>query len=303
VSAPVSVPYLLPAPVVTRVSPARIPVAGGTPITVTVANGTGPAPEVHLVLDGGSPVPVTVTGRTDTTITFTAPPAPDGRSQDRHVVVTNDGGPSAAVPTDVLGYRTPLSAVVSTPIVSAAGGVVRLTGDGFTTSASAFAAAHITATVNGAPAPLTWVSSTALNLWLPAGKPGTVPAIVLLHDSVRGPAVTGTRYVAVITASSVPAGSRSGWTTTVKGVGIGAAHGWALLNSRGQTVRTLPVVTTWAALGSARYGAVLITSTTGATVKLPAQAAGTYRLVFAPDQRSYPGASLAATLAALLTFR
>lgn len=302
-SAPVSVPYLPPAPVVTRVSPATIAVAGGTPITVTVANGTGSAPEVQLVLGNGSAISAAVTARTETTITFTAPSAPDGLSQDRHVVVTGDGGPSAPSSTDVLGYRTPLSAHVASPIVSAAGGVVRLTGDGFGTSAAAFAAARITATANGVAAPLSWVSPTAVNLWLPAGKPGSVPAIVLLHDSLPGPVVTGTRYVAVITANSTPAGSRRGWTTAVRGVGLGAAHGWALLNSRGQVVRTLPVVTTRSALGSARHGAVLITSSTSATVRLPATAAGTYRLVFTPDQRAYPGSSLAATLAALLAFR
>jgi len=258
---------------------------------------------VHLVLGDGSAIAATVTARTETSITFTAPSAPGGLNQDRHVVVTGDGGPSAPSSTDVLGYRTPLSVHVASPIVSAAGGPVRLTGDGFGTSAAAFTAAHITATANGVAVPLTWVSSSALNLWLPAGKPGSVPAIVVLHDSVGGPVVTGTRYVAVITANSFPAGSRAGWTTTVRGVGLGAGHGWALLNSRGQVVRTLPVVTTWSALGSARYGAVLITSSTSATVRLPAMAAGTYRLVFTPDQRAYPGASLAATLAALLTFR
>lgn len=304
VSSPVSVHYLLPAPVVTRVSPAKLGVAGGASVTVTVANGTGSATSVALVLSNGSAITAPVTGRTETTITFTAPAAPGGVSQDRHVVVTNDGGGASTPGTaDVLGYRVPLSARSASSIVSAAGGVVRLNGSGFGTSAAGFAASHITATVNGVAARLAWVSSTAVNLTLPAGKPGALPSIVLLDDSVAGPRVSGPRYVAVITASSAPAGSRRGWTTTVRGLGIGAAHGWVLLNSRGQAVRTLPVVRTWAALGSARYGAVLITSATSATVKLPAMSAGTYRLAFAPDQRAYPGASLAATPAAVLSFR
>jgi hypothetical protein len=304
VSAPVSVPYLLPAPVVTQVSPARITVAGGTPVTVTVANGTGSATTVALVLGDGSAIPAPVTGRTATTITFLAPAAPGGASQDRHVVVTNEGGgPSAPTATDVLGYRVPLSAHPTSSLVSGAGGVVRLTGSGFGTSAAAFAAAHITATVNGVGARLSWVNAGALDLTVPAGKPGALTTIVLIDDSIAGPRITGPRYIAVITASSAPAGSRSGWTTSIKGAGLSAAHGWALLNSRGQVVRTLPVVSSWSALGSARYGAVLITSATTATVKLPATAAGTYRLVFTPDQRAYPSASLVATMAALLTFR
>ncbi|MDQ1661959.1 MAG: hypothetical protein QOJ68_1939 [Blastococcus sp.] len=303
-SSPLAVPYLLPAPVVTRVSPARIGTAGGTSVTVTVANGTGSATSVALVLGNGSTITTPVTGRTATTITFKAPAAPGGLSQDRHVVVTNDGGgPSAPSSTDVLGYRVGLSAHASSSIVSAAGGVVRLTGSGFGSSAAAFAAAHVTATVNGVAARVSWVNAGALDLTVPTGKPGTLTAIVLLNDSIPGPRVSGPRYVAVITASTAPAGSRRGWTTTVRGVGLGAAHGWALLNGRGQVVRALPVVRTWAALGSARYGAVLITSTSTATVKLPTMSAGTYRLVFAPDQRAYPGASLAATPAALLAFR
>ena len=283
VSAPVSVPYLLPAPVVTQVSPARIAVAGGTPVTVTVANGTGSASTVALVLGDGSAITAPVTGRTATTITFLAPAAPGGGSQDRHVVVTNEGGgPSAPTATDVLGYRLPLSAHPASSVVSGAGGVVRLTGSGFGASAAAFAAAHITATVNGVGARLSWVNAGALDLTVPAGKPGALTTIVLIDDSIAGPRITGPRYVAGITASSAPAGSRSGWTTSIKGVGLSAAHGWALLNSRGQVVRTLPVVSSWSALGSARYGAVLITSATTATVKLPATAAGTYRLLLHP---------------------
>ena len=304
VSSPVSVPYLLPAPLVTQVSPARVPVGGGTPVTVTVANGTGSAASVALVLDNGSAIPAPVIGRTATTVTFQAPAAPAGVSQDRHVVVTTDGGgPSTPSSSDVLGYRVPLSAHPTSSIVSAAGGVLRLTGSGFGNSAGAFAAAHITATVNGIAAPLGWVDSTSLNLAVPAGKPGALTSIVLVDDSIAGPQVSGPRYVAVITASSPSAGSRRGWTTTVRGVGIGGAHGWVLLNSRGKAVRSLPVVRTARALSSARSGAVLITSATTATVRLPGMSAGTYRLAFALDQRAYPGGSLAATLAALLAFR
>jgi hypothetical protein len=271
---------------------------------VTVAKGTGSATTVSLVLGNGSTIQAPVTGRTDTTITFLAPAAPGGGSQDRHVVVTNEGGgPSAPTATDVLGYRAPLSAHPTSSIVSGAGGVVRLTGAGFGTSAAAFAAAHITATVNGVAARVSWVNAGALDVTVPAGKPGALTTIVLVDDSVAGPRIPGPRYIAVITASSVPAGSRRGWTTSIKGAGLGAAHGWVLLNSRGQVVRTLPVVSTWSAFGSAGHGAVLITSATTAAVKLPATTAGTYRLAFTPDQRAYPGAALVATMAAMLSFR
>jgi hypothetical protein len=62
-------------------------------------------------------------------------------------------------------------------------------------------------------------------------------------------------------------------------------------------------VTSRTALSAARHGAVLVSSATTAVVKLPAMAAGTYRLRFAPDQRSYPGASLLATGQGTVVFR
>jgi IPT/TIG domain/Papain family cysteine protease len=306
-SAPATVTYQPSAPVVTAVKPARIAAAGRTAVTVAVSNAAslGSSPTVTLVstTDPAVTLAAPVTRISGTAVTFTAPAAPGSRTQDFHVVVTGPAGRSATSTKDVLGYRTPLPAHPSVSTVSAAGGTVTLTGSGFGTSAAAFAAQHVTATVAGRPAVLRWISDRAVSVAVPAGKPGASVPVVLSHDTVAGPAVTGLRYGAVVTRNSAARGPRSGWTTTLTGVGFPRAGSWALVDSTGRTRATLPVVTSRAALSSARHGAVLVSSATSALVKLPAMAAGTYRLRFAPDQRSYPGASLLATDQGTVVFR
>lgn len=296
-----------PAPVVTAIRSARISTAGKTAVTVTVADTTtlGSSPTVSLVSTADPAVKLTapVVTSTGNTLTFTAPPAPGGRRQDFHVLVAGPGGPSTATTRDVLGYRTPLSARPAATVVTAAGGGLTLSGSGFGSPATAMAAEHITATVNGKSAPLRWLGSTAVSVTLPAGVPGKAVFVVLSHDSVARPAITGIRYGAVITGNSTPSGRRSGWTTTLTGAGFAHARSWTLVNGAGRTVANLSVVTSWTALTAARQGAVYVSSGTAVVVKLPALAAGTYKVRFAPDQTTYQGAALLSSAQASVVYR
>jgi hypothetical protein len=296
----------LAAPAVTAVTPARVSTAGGTRVTVSVADGStlGTSPTVTLVstADPSVRLAAPVVASTAGTLTVTVPAAPGGRGADFHVVVSGPGGDSAASARDLLGYRTPVTGRPSVTTVSATGAMVTLTGTGFGTSATAFAAQRFTATAAGRPAALRWLSNTAVVVTVPAGTPGTAVPIVLLHDGLPGAAASVTR-AAVITRNSAPSGVRTGWTTTLTGVGFTRAGGWALINGSGRTVALLPVVSSTSALRAARHGAVLISSATSATVTLPTLARGSYRLSFAPDQRTFPHAKLLSSTQAVVVYR
>lgn len=294
------------APVVTGLQPARVSTSGTKSVTVTVADGTvlGDSPTVSLVSTTTPTVlTATITGRTATTLTATVPASPDARSGDFHVIVGGLGGSSTAGVADVLGYRVPLAARPASALVAGNGGRLTLTGSGFGSSATAFAAAHITAVVGSRAVALQWLSATAVSVTLPAGTPGAAIPVVLRNDSVPGPAASGAKYGAVITASTARSGAHGGWTTTLSGVGFTGSGSWTLVNSAKRTVAGIPVVTTRTALSAARHGAVLIASGTTATVKLPGLAVGTYTLHFVPSQRSYPGASMVASSYATVVYR
>jgi hypothetical protein len=148
-----------------------------------------------------------------------------------------------------------------------------------------------------------WISDRSLRVAAPRGKPGRASSIVLLHDSVRGPAISGPRYAAGVTANSVRRGPADGWTTSLRGDGFTSAGRWVLVNGAGHRVASLHVVRSKAALPAARHGAVLVGSSTSATVKLPALRRGTYRIGFTPSQRLYPRARYAFTALSAVTYR
>jgi hypothetical protein len=303
----VNLSFLPPLPVVTGLSPAKVSVAGGASVTAAVRNAatTTAATSVTLVSATDPAVTVTapITAHSASGVTFTVPAAPNGAQGNFHVQITGQGGTSISTNSDVLGYRTPVSASTTATVASAVGGsVVTLTGSGFGTTATAFAQNLLTATVAGKPAPLHWVSDTALTVTLPAGTPGAAASLVLLHDTVPGPPVTGVTYVAIVSANSTPAGPTGGWTTKLTGAGFAQSAGWALTDEAGQTVASLPVVTTTTQLAAASGGAVLITSPTSATVKLPAASTGVYQVVFTPDSHTYPGADLAFSSKAVVIY-
>jgi hypothetical protein len=146
------------------------------------------------------------------------------------------------------------------------------------------------------------VGNTSVSVTVPAGTPGQPVAVVLLHDTVPGPAATGVRYGAVITRNSVPAAYRTGWTTTLTGVGFARSGGWVLVSSTGKVVASLPVVATQKALSGVRSG-VWIGSATSVVAKLPGLAAGTYSLRFLPSSAAYPGAVFLGTGPATVVYR
>ena len=305
VAAPsVSVRYLAPLPVVTALSPARASTEGGTTVTATVKNAST-ATGVSLVSVTDSTVTATapLTGRTATTVTFTAPAAPSGAEGDFHVVVTGAGGSSVAAKTDVLGYRTPVTATATATPASAAGGTqVPLTGSGFGATATAFTAKKLTATVGGKTAPLRWVSDTTVVVTVGAGDPGTPAAIALVHDGVPGAPVTGVEYAAVISGNSAAAGPVAGWTTKLTGLGFTGSGSWQLLDGTGTSVASLPVVGSLTALNAATGGGVLIAGPTSVTVRLPAEAAGMYRLSFMPSNSAFPGADFGFTSKSVVVY-
>jgi hypothetical protein len=289
----VDVTILPPLAVVGGLSPARVDVAGGATVTASVRNAsTATGLTLVSVTDPTVTVAATITARTASSLTFVAPAAPNGDQGGFHLVVTGTGGTSVASTVDVLGYRTPMTATRTATVASALGGTtVTLTGSGFGTTSVAFAANRLTASVNGTSAVLKWVGDTTLVATLPKGVPGVGASLVLTHDGVVGAPIPGITYEAVIGGSSAAVGPTAGWTAKITGIGFTDSTGWTLVDGSGTTAATLTVVTTPAALAASTTGAVLITAPNAATVQLPAEAAGMYRLQFTPDTTHFPGSS------------
>jgi hypothetical protein len=293
-SAPVTVHHLPPLPAVTKLSTTRTSTAGGTTVTVTARNLLAGDPASVTLVSTADPavrVDVPLTGQTATTAVFTTPAqTTDGAF---HVLLNTRAGTSVPVTADVLTYRTPLTGTTDVTAVSAAGGTqVAVTGSGFGATATAFSAGRVTATVAGRPAAVKWVSDTSVLVTAPAGALGTAAPIVFVHDGVPGQPITGLTYAPAVTRNATPSGPAAGYTTTLTGVGLTGSTGWALVDGAGAKVADLPVVTSTAALSSASSG-VLVLSGTSAKVKLPATAAGSYRLVFTTG--STPALSTAAS--------
>ena len=299
-SDPVAFDTLRALPAVTLVSPNRVSVAGGASVTVTVRNApiSSDAATVTLVstTDPSVTTTGTITARTATGLTFTAPAAAQG---DYHVVVSNAGGDSLKVIADVLGFRTPFTGTTAATRASAAGGTrVTVSGSGFGATSIAYSANKVTATVNGKTAAVTWVSDSSLLVTVPLGSIGSTAPIVLLHDKVAGASITGVTYAAAVGRVSAPAGARTGWTTGVSGVGFTGSGSWELVDGDGATVVALPAVANLTALQAATGGGVVVTSNTAATVRLPIGTPGTYRLSFVPNQTTYAGATVMPTAGA-----
>jgi hypothetical protein len=179
---------------------------------------------------------------------------------------------------------------------------VTLIGSGFGASATAFTANKLTAAVGGKAAGLSWVSDTTLVATVPAGVPGAAVALALVHDGVPGAPITGVTYAAVISANSAGAGPTAGWTTKLTGLGFTGSGGWHLLDAAGQSVATLPVVSSLTALTAASGGGVLITGPTAVTLRLPAEAEGMYRLSFTPSSSAFPGAGFGFTSKSVVVY-
>jgi len=190
--------------------------------------------------------------------------------------------------------------------VSALGGTVTITGSGFGQTVSAFNAGAITAIGTAGAVSVNWISDTQLALTLPSGVIGSVPVVTLIHDGIAGKPFSGVHYCAVISASSAGVGaSTGGWSTALGGVGLAGSSAWALRDSTGKVVVSLPVYPSLSALNSAVGGGVLLSSNTAATVRLPGSPngdGGVYRLTFSPNSNAYPGATYAFTSKAVIVY-
>jgi C1A family cysteine protease len=315
-SVAVTVPYLPPAPVVSSVSPATVATTGGT-VTVTatqlstVSTGTTTVRLVNVANPAITGVG-TIASRTGSALTVSLPAAPvDGNGAPvggaYRVVVVGAGGSSTATGTaDQVTYLTPYTiSVAPGSVASAAGGtLLPVTGSGFGATSAAFTANKVTVTVGGRAATVTWVNDTRVTVTVPAGTPGAPVSVVLLRNGLASQPDTNAKYVAVITGSSQQAGpTAGGWTTSLTGVGFKAGS-WSLVDNAGNTVATLPSVSTRDALNPAASG-VFVQSTSAAVVKLPAAPAGqpgSYTLTFTPDRSAYPAASAAYTSKAVIIY-
>ncbi len=316
-STPVTVTYLPPPPAVTAISPATVSTAGGT-VTVAVAgvatvSSTTTTVRLVNVANPNVTGTGTITARSAAGLTVALPAVPtDGNGTAvpgaYRLGLTGAGGASTATgTTDQVSYVPPFTiSVPAGSLVSAAGGTaLTVSGTGFGASSAAFGANKVTATVNAATAPVTWLSDTRVTVTVPAGTAGAPASVVLLRNGVASPADSNARYAAVITASSqlvVP--TAGAWMTTLTGVGFAKSTGWALTDSAGNAVASLPVAANRDALNAAASGVLLI-SPTQVLVKLPAAPAGrpgAYSLTFTPDRGTYSTAVSAFTSKAVVIY-
>ena len=198
------------APVVTSVSPAAGPLAGGTTLTVTGTNLAGATAVAFGSVDAGS-----LTVDSPTELTVTAPPG----TGTVDLTVTATGGTSAVTPADQYTYVPAPTVSKVTPDDGPVAGGTRITVAGTNlTGASAVDIGLLPCTS------LNLVSLTELVATVPAGAAGTVPVTVTTPGGTS--AVTASSvfvYAPVPTVSTVaPAtGPAAGGTSvTITGTGL-----------------------------------------------------------------------------------
>jgi len=226
------------APVVTKLSAAAMSNANAAVATIVVTgkNFTGTS-AVDLVDSGGAVANVTETFKvlSDTqlvaTLTNGAGLTPAAGKQ---LKVTNGTGASANVKADDLDIVAPISVtglVTANTLLNPLGkSVLSVTGaSGFGATATAFRNKKITATVDGEPAPVTWVSDSAVNITAPTGTPSAtaVSVEVYVNGVVGGADTTNAKYAAVVRSLSRTSGPLAGGgTVTVSGKGFTGATNW-----------------------------------------------------------------------------
>ena len=164
-STPMSDTWLIGAPSVTAVSPASGVPGGGTSVTVTGAGFSGVSG-----ISFGSTTATQYLVNSTTSITVTSPAGALGIVD---VVVTTGDGPSSTSPADKFAYEALPAVTAVNPVSSrmAGGGVVTITGTGFTNATTVMFGASLAANY-------TVVSSTQITTTAPAQAAGTVDVIV-----------------------------------------------------------------------------------------------------------------------------
>lgn len=281
------------APKVTGLSAAGVSTAGGDLVVRgTDLTAVDPDLESAVVLrpvsGAGSDVEAAVTSVTASTIGITVPALAAG---DYRVVLTTGMGESADA-----GTRDKVEAVVaaggtsSVSQILAAGGKVVLTTSGLGDSASAMRAAKVGVRVGAKTLPVRWLSSTTVQVTVPAGTPGEDVELVIVRKGVESEPIA-VEYVAGITAAKASVLPTTGGEVRLTGVGLVGTwvlHPIAAGDSTDDDVALTPTST------DSRGRTV--------TLDLPASAEGAYRLVLTPSQSTYPGAAAVFTGASVISF-
>jgi sugar lactone lactonase YvrE len=166
-------------PTVTRVSPAGGPTVGGTTVTITGTHFLAGA-----TVDFGSNPATSVSVKSATQLTATAPSAGPGTVD---VTVTTPGGTSPTSSADEYGYDRPTVSRVSPAAGPVAGGnTVTITGTNFVSGATVHLGASAATSV-------TFKSATQLTATVPSASPGTVDVTVTTQGGTS-PASSADRY-------------------------------------------------------------------------------------------------------------
>ena len=220
--------YVIPVPVVSAVSPASGPSAGGTTVTVS-GSGLAGATTVFFGAAKGSTISVNAGG---TQLTVKSPPGTSGSAVNVRVVTA--GGESNAVPADLFTYG-PILTSISPFVGSTLGSTqVTITGAGFST------VTHVKFGTTTA-ASFSVKSATQLVAVSPAHAAGTV-AISVTTAAGTTPATSADTFkfvipVPVVAGVSPSSGPAAGGTTvTVSGSGLAGATTISFGASKGRTI-------------------------------------------------------------------
>ena len=157
------------------IAPTFGPISGGTVATIT---GTGFGAATRITIGG---VEVTPSTFTSTSLTFSTPPAANAGPV---LVDVGSGGTTSRVPGG-FSYIAPLQLVGVTPsLLSETGGLVTLSGSGFTRG--------LVLRLDGTPTALSSFSPTALSFVVPPGPTGFITV------RVEQPGTTGAELVGVL---------------------------------------------------------------------------------------------------------
>jgi hypothetical protein len=171
--------FVAPAPILTAVSPASGPIAGGTPVTLTGQNFTSGA---TVTFGGAAATSVVVVSATQ--ITANTPPHAQGKA---NVVVTNPNGQSATLANGFTFGAPTVTSVSPTTGLTTGGTSVTLNGRNFVSGATvAFGGAAATSVVV--------VSATQIHANTPPHRPGGVNIVVTNPDGEKGTLASGFTY-------------------------------------------------------------------------------------------------------------
>jgi hypothetical protein len=241
-----------PTPTVTRVSPAGGPPAGGTTVTIT---GTGFVPGATVAF--GSNAATSVTYKSATQLTATAPSASPGTVD---VTVTTPGGTSSTSPADEYGYDRPTVTRVSPAAGPTAGGTtVTITGTNFVSGATVqFGSSAATS--------VTVKSATQLTASAPSASPGSVDVTVTTAGGTS-PTSSADRYsydaTPTVTAVSPNGGPVAGGNTvTITGTNFVSATTVHFGSKAGTSVNVQSATTLTAVAPAGSGGTVDVTVST-----------------------------------------